>query len=176
MVHPVKPPSWSTQKHIMDFLLKRAFTLTSDLSENDAQQQIIKLFDSESVKYQVVNNEIRSLKTPVTLLSVDPRMYTRRNWVGINPFVFISGINVTLNGGSSKGTVIDVNINQTRGVIIYLLILLCLASIMFAIPNLLTGIAILVFGLFISYLIIFPFFIGSVLKNEIKTGIANNTS
>lgn len=153
--------------------MKRAFTLISDLSENDAQQQIIKLFDSESVKYQVENNEIRSLKTPMTLLNVDPRMYTKRNWVGMNPFIFISGINVTLNGDSPKGTVIDVNINQTRAVIIYLLILLCLASMMFAIPNLWVGIAILVFGLFISYLIIFPFFIGRILKNEIKTGVAN---
>lgn len=155
--------------------MKRAFTLISDLSVNDALQRIKKLFDSESVNYQVENNEIRSLKMPMTLLNIDPRMYTKRNWVGINPFVFISGINVTLNGESPKGTVIDVNINQTRGVIIYLMILLCLASMMFAIPNLWTGIAILVFGLFISYLIIFPFLIGSILKNEIKTEVTNNT-
>lgn len=83
----------------------------------------------------------------------------------------ISGINVTLNDISSGGTAVDVDIDQTRGVIIYTLILLCLALVMFAVPNLLMGIAIFVFGLFISYLVIFPFFIGTILKNEIKAGI-----
>lgn len=71
----------------MGFLKRKTFTLISDLSVNEAQQQMTKLFDSESVEYQVESNKIRSLKMPVILLSIDSRMYTKRNWVGINPFI-----------------------------------------------------------------------------------------
>jgi hypothetical protein len=45
---------------------------------------------------------VRSLRAPLPLISVDPRLYSRMNWVGINPFSLLAGLRMTIVAGEGS--------------------------------------------------------------------------
>src|SRR6266481_3671116 len=107
-------------------MLRKTFTVATALPPNDALGRLVQLLETEGVKVAREENRVRSLRTPLPLLNVDPRLYSRRNWVGINPFALLTAIEAKANA-SSGGTIVDVSIDRRR--IILLLVLEALVAI-----------------------------------------------
>jgi len=57
---------------------------------------------------------LRSTRIAFPILGTDRRGYTRRNWVGINPFVSLSGIEATFSRGPHGRTDIALRLDRTR--------------------------------------------------------------
>ena len=80
--------------------------LRSNLSLSNTLKQIEDLFSHESITFYSDSDSITSTDIPLPILSLDRRMYTRKNWMGINPFIFITSIKVSLsklNEGENSG-------------------------------------------------------------------------
>jgi hypothetical protein len=110
------------------------FRLYSKLSVSDAMKRIGDLFVSEHVGFYANPDSIKSTHVPFPIVSIDRRMFSRRNWVGINPFIYISSIEVFFTELNTKETQIDVSINQRRAIVLYLGFLCLTLFVALAIP------------------------------------------
>jgi hypothetical protein len=92
----------------------RTYILSSRLSADAAIARIGKLLAREGVQYRTEGLSICSLSAPIVLLSLQRIAYSNRNWVGLNPFPFISGVNVRCQPAESGLTDIVVQVNRDR--------------------------------------------------------------
>jgi fatty acid desaturase len=77
-------------------------------------QRIENLFAREGVQFSRDQLSIKSTETPLAILGIQRRLYSRRNWVGLNPFAFVSGVEVRCESGESRVVRIGVHIDQFR--------------------------------------------------------------
>lgn len=112
---------------------RKTFTVTTTLPLDDALRRLIRLLETEGVKVDRQESEIRSLSTPIPLLNLDPRLYSKRNWVGINPFALLTSVEMKATTGSS-GTVINVSIDRRRIVMLLALEAIVVLSIALKAP------------------------------------------
>ncbi|HXX36088.1 MAG TPA: hypothetical protein VEM15_16580 [Thermodesulfobacteriota bacterium] len=156
------------------------FTLNTGLSANDAMIRISNFLTSEHVDFQADLNSVKAEGIPIPLFSFDKRLYTKRNWVGINPFIFVSGVNFLIKESHSKQIQIDVNIRQGRAIFMYVFFVLFFLCIMAAAvldsylyPNILILLLIIAVTLpILVHLFIFELCIKRLIKSEIK-GVIN---
>lgn len=113
---------------------RKTFTLTTSLPPNDALNRIVQLLEIAGVRIEREEAGLRSLRTPLPLINLDPRLYSRRNWVGINPFALLTGLSVTMAAGSSAGALIDVAIDRRRVMLLLAFEALIVLSIAFRAP------------------------------------------
>jgi hypothetical protein len=66
-------------------------TLTPDF----AIEQVANLLRAEGLTVEVDGRVVRSTRVPLAFLSFDPAMYSKRNLVGFNPFVWFESVVVT---------------------------------------------------------------------------------
>ena len=152
---------------------KNDYTLNANMPLNDAIVRISDLLDSEHVSYKAEANIIGSTEIPLPFWSWDKRLYTRKNWIGFNPFIFISSIDFILKEISQKETHIEVIINQKRAMFLFRFFCFLFLGIMVAVllsANDLFEILVpfLIFSamLFIAWLFIFRHSI-NLIKTEI---------
>jgi hypothetical protein len=112
---------------------RKTFTVNTNLPPDDALRRLAQLLESEGVKIDREESGIRSLRTPIPLLNVDPRLYSRRNWVGINPFALLTSVEMKATANSS-GTAINVLIDRRRIVMLLALEAIVVFSIAFKAP------------------------------------------
>ena len=93
--------------------------ISSALSIDDALNRLSALFMSECVTYSRSSDSIVSIKTPVALFSLDRRLYSKKNWVGVNPFIFVSGVEITCRYSSVNRTDVSVSIDRKRAAVMY---------------------------------------------------------
>jgi hypothetical protein len=156
------------------------FTLNTVLSTSDAIMRISNLLTSEHVNFQADLNSIRSKEIPLPFWNFDKRLYTKRNWIGINPFIFASGVNFLIKESHFQQTQIDITIYQRRAIFMYVLFIFLLFCVLIAAafdnyiyPNILT--LLLVIAVIIPILVhlfIFELCIKRLLKSEILDAIA----
>jgi len=153
------------------------FTLHTKLSVNAAIAQISNLLASEHISFQTDLNSIRSKEIPLPFSSFNKRLYTRKNWVGINPFIFISEINIIIKEFNLQQTQIDVTICQKRAIIMYVFFISLLFYVLITAAlskNIPPTILILVLILLVIILILMRFFIFDLcIKRLIKSEIVN---
>src|SRR6202034_693068 len=91
---------------------------------------------------------IASVRTPVAFLSVDSKLYSKLynlgNWTGLNPFTFVSGVEVRFEQVDSGLTKVTVRVNRLRAFLWTGFWIACSALAAFAMPQ--PGGAILVVG------------------------------
>jgi hypothetical protein len=75
-------------------MLSKTFQLTTALMPGEALGRVAQLLDAESVGFAVESARLHSVNVPLPLSNWDRRQYSRRNWVGVNPFVAFSGVAV----------------------------------------------------------------------------------
>ena len=102
--------------------------LSSRLSAEAAIARIGKLLAKEGVQYRTEGLSISSVSTPIALLSFDRTLYSDRNWVGLNPFTFISGVNVRCQPAESGLTDVVVQVNRDR-TFLYLAACVCISGL-----------------------------------------------
>ena len=99
---------------------RKTFTVTTALPPDDALSRLAQLLEIEGVKVNREGGGVRSLRTPMPLLNVDSRLYSRRNWVGINPFVLLTAIEIRATA-SDGGTLLNVSVDRRRIVLLLVL-------------------------------------------------------
>ena len=146
--------------------MKKRFRLSSTLSGSECTERCAALLGEEGVKFQQDGQSLKSTSTPIVFVNVDRRLYSRNNWVGLNPFVFVSGIDVNVSAADSDGsTVIDVVINQRRTLAICGLIVGLVLVVARALPA--NGLMFFVVASLLLVLL-FRFFAGSLLRQEFE--------
>jgi hypothetical protein len=148
------------------------FTLYSKLSMSDTIKRIADLLVHEHVNFYTNPNSLRSTHVPFPIVSIDKRMFTRKNWVGLNPFIYISSIEIFFRELNIKETQIDVRIDQCRAIVMYLSSLGLMLLVALAIPVLWVGIAFFVSIAILTHLFIFSFCIKRLIKSEILKEIS----
>ena len=92
----------------------KIYKLESQLPAEATIARVGDLLENEGVKYKVEGLSIVSTSTPIALLSLQPALYSHRNWVGLNPFTFISGVCVQCTVDKSGCTEVVIGVNRFR--------------------------------------------------------------
>jgi hypothetical protein len=95
-------------------LMHKSYELVYHLPAQAASERIAGLLSKEGVKYRTSELSIVSTQTPIILLSIQPKLYSHSNWVGLNPFTFVSGIDVRCEQGNGGLTKVTVRVNRLR--------------------------------------------------------------
>jgi hypothetical protein len=82
------------------------FEFVCQLPAQAASERIEALLSKEGVEYRTSDLSIASTRTPIVLLSIP--------WVGFNPFVYISGIDVLFKPTDGGITNVTVRVNRSR--------------------------------------------------------------
>jgi len=114
----------------------KTYELTSRLSAAAAMQRMEDLFAREAVRFSRDQLSIRSTETPLAILGIQGRLYSRRNWVGLNPFAFVSGMEVRCESGESGVVRISIHIDQFRTFIWVAFLAACSGFAALAMPEL----------------------------------------
>lgn len=116
------------------------------LDADDAIGRITHLLQAEGVEARRDQDTVRSLRTPMPFLNIDFRLYSRRNWVGINPFALLTAIVITASAGES-GTTLEISIDRRRMFLLLAIEALVVLTIAFSAPVVPTLIvAVILFG------------------------------
>ena len=94
--------------------MHKTYEFVCRLPVHVALARIEDLLSKEYVKYRVVNLSITSTETPIFIFNFDPRQFSRRNWVGLNPFAYVSGVDVRCQAGDNGQTKVIVCVNRFR--------------------------------------------------------------
>jgi hypothetical protein len=98
--------------------MRKIFEITCPLAPQTASARIESLLAHEGVKFNAADLRITSTSTPIVVLGVQPKLYTRRNWVGLNPFAFITGVDVRCEpSADAAATKINVRVNRRRSIL-----------------------------------------------------------
>lgn len=123
--------AWHNQRGCM----KKRYRMTSVLPESECLARFGRLLADEYVVCHREGLWLRSTDTPMVLLNFDRRYRSRNNWVGINPFVYVSGIEIEL-AGAGEQTRIEVVINQDRTLFFHVLLpVLCVPMLLAPSPH-----------------------------------------
>ena len=95
-------------------MMHKTYELVCHLSVPDASERIGTLLSKEGVEYKVSGVSITSTKTPIAVLGIQPKLYSYSNWIGVNPFVFISGIHAQFRSTDICVTAVTVRVNRLR--------------------------------------------------------------
>ena len=92
----------------------KTYILSSRLSAETAIARVGDLLTKAGVRYRTEGLSIVSTSTPIALLSFQRMHYSNRNWAGLNPFTYISGVDVRCQSDKSGLTEIVVQVNRLR--------------------------------------------------------------
>jgi hypothetical protein len=94
--------------------MHKTYEFLSPLPAHEASERIEKLLSKESVEFTAANLTIASVRTPLVFINADRRLYSNRNWIGLNPFIFVSGVEVRCEQSNNGFTKVTVRINRLR--------------------------------------------------------------
>jgi hypothetical protein len=95
-------------------VMHKTYRLVCQLPAQTASERIESLLSKEGVKYSAAHLSLTSLRTPIAVLGIQPKLYSHSNWVGINPFTFVSGVDVQFEQGADGLTKVTVRVNRFR--------------------------------------------------------------
>jgi hypothetical protein len=98
-------------------MIHKTYELVSQLPADAVLERVKSLLSKECVKYKVDNLSVMSTETPLVIVNFDPRLYTRANWVGVNPFAYVSGVDVRCAPGDNGLTKVIVRVNRFRSLL-----------------------------------------------------------
>jgi hypothetical protein len=148
-------------------LKQNTYALTSRLSAETAIARIGELLAKEGVKYRIEGLSLFSISTPIALFSFQRILYTKKNWVGVNPFTYISGVNVRCHPDESGVTQIIIEVNKFR-TFAYVAIWVCSSGMASAgMPTLTDAILFIVMSSVAAWFVLVAFLGGYLVKKEI---------
>jgi len=151
----------------------RTYFLASPLEPSEILRRAGALLSSEGVTFTSTPLGIVATRTPFVVLGVDPRLYTRKNWLGINPFTHVSGLDVTCERVDRTTNVI-VRIDRTRALLFGAFWAAC--AFMAALASQNVGAVLLVVAIFVG-LAWFRIAIigGSLIARELEASLATTS-
>ncbi|HUV96486.1 MAG TPA: hypothetical protein VMV98_03370 [Acidobacteriaceae bacterium] len=94
--------------------MSKTYEINCPLSAQEVSARIAALFSTEGVSYKIDSSRVSSTRTPIAIMGNQPGMYTHNNWVGINPFAFVSGVDVRCEPCEDGVTKVILRINRWR--------------------------------------------------------------
>lgn len=145
------------------------WTIAVDLPVRDAVRRMEKLLGNESVRFIVDENamSITSTRIPFPMIGIDMRLYSRKNWVGVNPFVFVSGIEIAFVKTGRDSTRLDVSIDLRRTLVLYCCMVVILLLVAASFPAWWVGFLFLVLASGILHQVLFRFLAKHLIGIEI---------
>lgn len=98
-------------------MIRRTYRFACQVSADAALIRVQDLLSKEGVEYRTANHNIASTRTPIAVISIQPVLYTRKNWTGLNPFVYVSAVEVEFATGDGGVTEVTVRVNRSRAVV-----------------------------------------------------------
>jgi hypothetical protein len=148
-------------------VMHKTYELICQLPAHAASERIERLLSKEGVKYTATDLRITSVRTPMVLLGIQRELYSHSNWVGLNPFVFVSGVAVRFKEEENGRTTVTVRVNQRRGLLWVAFWITCGGLAMLAMPE--PGGAILFIGIACAaWFGIVSFLGGHLIKKEVS--------
>lgn len=148
--------------------MQKTYQLTSRLPAAVVMQGLEGLFTQEGVQYRKSDLSITSVKTPVAILSFSQVLYSKRNWVGVNPFTFVSGVDVHCEPGAGDIVRINIRVDQFRTLIYFGLWVTSSGLAASAMPELWSAILLIAVALTIGWFVTVQFLGGFLIKQEIR--------
>ena len=97
--------------------MSKTYEIFCQLPADAAAKRIEALLYKEGVKCRVSDLSITSVRTPIAVLGIQPRLYSHSNWVGLNPFTFVSGVDVRCKQGDDGLTKVTISVNRLRALL-----------------------------------------------------------
>lgn len=146
--------------------MHKTYKFICQLPAHIASERIEGLLSKEGVRYTVADFSISSVSTPIAVLGIQPKLYSRSNWVGLNPFVFVSGVDLHFKENESGFTRVTVRVNRLRALLWVVFWITCSSLAAQAMPE--PGGAILFIGIACAaWFGIVSFLGGHLIKKEI---------
>src|SRR6266403_4537456 len=89
------------------------YVLESRHAPRDTRDRLAALLAAERVRYVVTDEGVHSTKTPLGL-NFQSLWYTRKSWVGLNPFAHVTGVAFDCTGAAGGPTQVTVRVDRTR--------------------------------------------------------------
>jgi hypothetical protein len=148
-------------------LMHKTYELICQLPAHTASERIERLLSKEGVKYTATDLGITSVRTPMVVLGIQPELYSHSNWVGLNPFVFVSGVALRFKEEENGRTTVTVRVNRLRALLWVAFWITCGSLAALAMPE--PGGAILFIGIACAaWFGIVSFLGGYLIKKEIS--------
>jgi hypothetical protein len=116
-------------------VMHKTYNLVCQLPAQTASERIEGLLSKEGVKYRAADLSIASIRTPIAVLSIQPKLYSQSNWVGLNPFVYISRVDVLLKPRDGGVTGVTVRVDRLRAFLFAALGIACSLPAASAMPE-----------------------------------------
>jgi hypothetical protein len=97
-------------------ILYQTFHSSCPLEARETLARIEHLLSQEGVEHISSGLLVASTSTPFVILGFQPKLYTRKNRVGLNPFAFVTGVKIQCESDGAL-TRITVRINRRRSVL-----------------------------------------------------------
>jgi len=108
-------PADEKTNYISTNLMKpKTYILSTRLSAETAIARVGDLLTKAGVRYRTEGLSVVSTSTPIVLLSFQRTLYSNRNWFGLNPFTYISGVDIRCQSDKSGLTGVIVQVNRIR--------------------------------------------------------------
>jgi hypothetical protein len=147
-------------------LFYQTYEGSSPLEPREAFERIERLLKNEGVEYITSGLRVASTSTPIVMLGFQPKLYTRKNWVGLNPFAFITSVDIQCELADDATARIKVRINRRRSILHVVFWGACGALMAQAMPE---PAGVLLFGvmIFAAWFSIVKYLGGRLVKREI---------
>ena len=89
------------------------YSIDAPLSSVEALDRVAGLLTAERVSYTRTEQGLQSTRTPLGL-TFQGVWYSRRNWVGLNPFAHVTAVNVSCPGAGTSAGLVTVRVDRTR--------------------------------------------------------------
>lgn len=146
-------------------MLHKTYEFVCQLPAQAASERIEGLLSKDGVAYEAANLSVGSVRPQIAVLGIQPKLYSRSNWVGLNPFTFVSGVAVQCEQVDNGLTRVTVRVNRLRSFLWVAFWVACSLLAASAMPE--PGGAILVIGVACAaWFRVVLFLAGYLLKKE----------
>jgi hypothetical protein len=151
-------------------IFERTFLFSTKQSVPIAIDSMEKLLKKAALTCGKNASEVWSEHIPMPIINVDTRLYSRKNIIGINPFVYLSSFRASFVNDSDNECTVTVNVNYERSVFLFVLYAAVATFVLIALP-LYTAIAWYLLIVVLIYMFFFRLTVGYLIKYEITAAI-----
>lgn len=148
-------------------VIHKNYELVCRLPAQVAFERLAALLSKEGVGYKAAGLSLASTRTPIAVIGIQASLYSRSNWVGVNPFAFVSAVEVRCEQLDYNLTRVTVRANRLRALLWVAFWTGCSAIVGLPLPDGRGGILVVLVGC-AAWFAMVPFLAGYLLKNEIR--------
>ena len=155
-------------------VIHKTYEIVCRLPADAALEQIKVLLTKECVKYTAADLSVISTQMPMVFFGFDPRAFTHANWVRINPFAYVSGVEVRCESVDNGLTKVIVRVDRVQAFVWLGICVACSSAAAISLPALGGAIFLIVFNC-AAWFYFVSFLGGYLIKKEIGDHLKDGT-